>query len=1031
MPVLEKLAKHKHIPVAIIFSGACALGVELANLLVEQGSFVIVIDEYSQKKKHKVRSLLDKDLFAFIDVSGTASLADSVERIDYIFCLNHDIGDPEEEVSTSEFLEKSNTIDTLLQLGVDKQSKFLLTSSIRIHEILQAKKSISLDLDIEDEDLSYTVLEVQRYAENLTWEYYKKSGLDARIVRVGEILGEGIDFDEDRLIVRYIKNAMRGQKLIVEGDGLENLYFVHVLDAAYGLIKAQFTPKTEGQVYSLTIPRDITVLNLAYKILDLEPRSGGIEFVDKKESSVIEVYKPATNLKKIGWKPKISFERALAQTIGYAYNIFGKKIKEKSGEADSSSEALETNLKEAQIPKKKRSLKDFLINFFFEVKEETPQRSVLDSVQYKSCGSNALKGGVKKSFSDRVFLTGQKKEKQKYSRSRFKLIGWKILDFFEGIKRWIGSLTIASLLGYIFVFALTAFVYIFFLVPVLRIFYYGGVSSIRINSANSAFEEWQFSKASMDLNRASFALTQVDSNLNKISYLSAFEFFDRVKALQSKINKAALVLDGASLVAEAYVPLEEYMGNYRSNVSLEGNDALKTESLEAYNLDGLSNIDMNLDQAEQMFGRVEGSLFDESYSIPLIKNQVSKLLNNLQTIKLQSEGIIDFARITPSLLGQGEDKTTTILLLDNNSINTKGGKIKAACAFTIKDGVVQDIKVFEADDLDVTLTLEEEKFVRDDLKLLYPEDGLQFSELTLISDDNTFMNLVSSSIESKFNKRPDQIIIFDSTALKDIISLIGGVDLSNGKVLNSSNFEEVKQEKEISYKEILAKIINRLFEFKKEDISAFGTFCQQHLLAKSLQIYTKDETIKDFLLVKEVIFEGNDISEGFKMALVSDSSNVPFIKVESKGNVGFDDIEVEYKIEFEKAEEKLFSGTAFLTFNPNFEIIDIQSLSSGVELASGYADKVFVKIDIDGNESESLIIKGKILGFVKTIENGYNYNVVINKPNGFFYNYSYILEYSDELNLISFPDGSKILDKTVKLEGDVSRDMMWGFEFSS
>ena len=32
----------------------------------------------------------------------------------------------------------------------------------------------------------------------------------------------------------------------------------------------------------------------------------------------------AKNLKVIGWKPKISFERALAQTIDYAYKIFGK-----------------------------------------------------------------------------------------------------------------------------------------------------------------------------------------------------------------------------------------------------------------------------------------------------------------------------------------------------------------------------------------------------------------------------------------------------------------------------------------------------------------------------------------------------------------------------------------------------------------------------------------------------------------------------------------------------------------------------------
>jgi len=271
MPVLNKLEKNKNAPVALIFQGAEPLGLELSKLLIEQGAFVILLDEYSQKKKEVIKSLLREELFSFIDISGTNSIADSISRIDYIFYFNHALNDPLEEVSTRDFLEKSNRLDRLLQLGAEKKSKFLLTTSIALHQLIQTSKDQMVDTDLSDDSLKYTTLEVQRYSENLTREYYKRGGLDARIVRIGQILGEGIDLEEDTLLGRYVKGAIKGEKIIVDGDGLETMYFVHVLDAAYGLIKAQFTEKASGKIYSLSIPRDITVLNLAYKILDLEP----------------------------------------------------------------------------------------------------------------------------------------------------------------------------------------------------------------------------------------------------------------------------------------------------------------------------------------------------------------------------------------------------------------------------------------------------------------------------------------------------------------------------------------------------------------------------------------------------------------------------------------------------------------------------------------------------------------------------------------------------------------------------------------
>ncbi len=50
MLLAEKLQKNRHLPITLIYKGANCLGVKIANLLIDQGSFVIVVDEYTQKK---------------------------------------------------------------------------------------------------------------------------------------------------------------------------------------------------------------------------------------------------------------------------------------------------------------------------------------------------------------------------------------------------------------------------------------------------------------------------------------------------------------------------------------------------------------------------------------------------------------------------------------------------------------------------------------------------------------------------------------------------------------------------------------------------------------------------------------------------------------------------------------------------------------------------------------------------------------------------------------------------------------------
>ncbi len=1024
MPILERLSKHKNIPVSLIFKGASNLGVELANILIEQGSFVILIDEYTQKKRKLVSSLLNKEKFNFVDVSGTESLVESIERLDYIFYLNHEAFDPNEKISTSEFLEESNTLDKLLELGVDKSSKFLLTSSIKLHRDLQDKSDVLSDFDLDEENLSYTVLEVQRYTENLTWEYYKRGGLDARIIRVGEIMGKGTDLNRDTLLVKYIKDSISGKKIEVAGDGLEHLYFIHVLDAAYGLIKALFTEKTSGNIYSLVIPRDITVLNLAYKILDLEPRADGIKFLDKKSKGEVNIYKPDKNLKTIGWKPKISFERALANTIDYAYKVYGKrKSKIKKDKKDKPKDIKDSK------SKKRKSIKDLLINFFFEVKEEKEPSSVLDNVRYNSYNKNVLSDAEASKEKSRVNLSDRKEQKIP-KRSKLRVVSWKIIDFIGNIKDSVKSMTPLKFSLYIFIVIVFLLLYLFFVVPFSRIIYYGGVASIRVKSANKSLQEKNCSDASYDLNRTWKSLDSVYENIGKLSYLDVFGIGDYIDSFQNKIIKAKNTVKGADIIVSSFLPIEEYLNSYKSNISVDSNGNLEISDNNTYDLDSLINLEDDLNRGETLIDNSLNIFDDSDFEMQFVGSYLKEFYDNIESIKLNLESFEVDSVIIPDILAVENPETYGFLLLNENKMNTKGGEIVAASVFTVNKGKVVDIEVFDVNGIDINLSDEQNKFVRDDLKMLYPEDGLKFKDLTLMNDDEIFTELIESVLTEGLDEKVEHVVTMNFSSLKDMFSFTGGIEVTDVGIINSDNFDEKLSEGEISFKEVLSKALSRIFDFKSGEVSLFKNLVISNLTTKDINIYTNDSNFKRYFIYNDAIIDKVDSNYGlFDMSIISESESMPRVTVDTKININNSDTNGEYQLTFENESEGNFKGIIVLDFE-NSTIDDIQTHSSKISLSSSYSSRVFFTADLDPDDEDYLVIKESLSDVVISKNEGYNYTLIFKKALGLSYDYEVVIDYGDELILNEAPSDSVIIDTTVKLLNVSDRDYLFNYNFS-
>lgn len=304
-------------PTILIINGANWLGANLVNVLTENKGNVIVVDDFCEKNIPFIKRFSTNKRFIFIERVKLDSVKKNFKKIKYIVHLKNDFDSVDDEISSKYFISETKLVDSVLTLALEKNSIYLLVSSIHLHKDFVLKKNFTRT------ESAYTESDLQDYIERTVMEYHAKAGLNSRIARLGNLYGPGMDLNEDPLLMQIFTDAFYEDSIRIYGDGLEFMYYVYITDAVQGILRALFTPNTEGHIYTLTNPEEISVLSIVNKILELQPKAKKIRFLPSKSNAnplYERAYIPDPNLSEIGWRPSISFDRGLATVYEYFKN---------------------------------------------------------------------------------------------------------------------------------------------------------------------------------------------------------------------------------------------------------------------------------------------------------------------------------------------------------------------------------------------------------------------------------------------------------------------------------------------------------------------------------------------------------------------------------------------------------------------------------------------------------------------------------------------------------------------------------------
>ena len=310
---------------ALVTGGAGFLGSHLCERLLQDGYDVICADNLFTGKKENIMHLMENPYFEFIRHDITVPLYVECDEVYNLACPASPIHYQRDPVYTA----KTSIFGAVNMLGLAKrtQSKIFQASTSEVYG----------DPGIHPQPESYwghvnpigirsCYDESKRAAESFFMDYHRKYQIPVKIMRIFNTYGPRVSVHDGRVISNFIVQALEGEPITIYGDGLQTRSFCFVDDLVEAIVRFMKTEDTFTGPLNAGNPSEISVLDLAKKIIALTESESKIIFKDLPENDPTR-RKPDISLAKsvLDWEPVVSLDEGLAKTILYFIDQISNK----------------------------------------------------------------------------------------------------------------------------------------------------------------------------------------------------------------------------------------------------------------------------------------------------------------------------------------------------------------------------------------------------------------------------------------------------------------------------------------------------------------------------------------------------------------------------------------------------------------------------------------------------------------------------------------------------------------------------------
>ena len=311
----------------LITGGAGFIGSHLAESLIARGDEVVILDNLSTGSSNNLENIDDKVEFNHGDILDQDLISQLVSNSDHVIHLAAALGVLNIVNKPLDSL-KTNLHGTELVLeACDKYKKPVLVASTS--EIYG--KNDKVPLNEEDDRVighplksRWSYSEAKAVDESLAYFYNLENKLPVRIVRFFNTVGPRQVGNYGMVVPRFVSAALVNKSLSVYGSGDQIRCFCHVDDAVRALLLVMDSDKAIGQVFNVGNNQQISIMELAKKVIEITNSSSKIEkiaYEDAYPDGFEDMQRRVPDISKIkqvlGWTPEINLDQIIKDNAAF------------------------------------------------------------------------------------------------------------------------------------------------------------------------------------------------------------------------------------------------------------------------------------------------------------------------------------------------------------------------------------------------------------------------------------------------------------------------------------------------------------------------------------------------------------------------------------------------------------------------------------------------------------------------------------------------------------------------------------------